>query len=352
MSPVRPETRYAKSGDVSIAYQVVGDGPMDLVLVPGFVSHLEVAWEEPNLAHFLSRLASFSRLILFDKRGTGMSDPVTDAPTMAERMDDIRAVMDATDSEEAAIFGVSEGGTLGLVFAHAHPERAQNLILYGSWARRLAGPDYPWGIEREQLEEVLSRMERGWATGEWWDGGRPSPSDDERHRKWWARYLRMAASPKMAQNIIRSNIEIDVRDLLAKIDLRTLIIHRIDDAWIDVAHARYLAENIPGASYAELPGTDHRPWLGDVDAIVDEVEIFLTGRKSRPRRRQQIGVGALSRREAEVAVFASRGQTAAGIATRLVVSERTVETHLANIYRKLGVGSKSELIRRAEEFGL
>ena len=148
MSPVRPETRYAKSGDVSIAYQVVGDGPMDLVLVPGFVSHLEVAWEEPNLAHFLSRLASFTRLIQFDKRGTGMSDPVTDAPTMAERMDDIRAVMDATDSEEAAIFGVSEGGTLGLVFAHAHPERAQNLILYGSWARRLAGPDYPWGIAR------------------------------------------------------------------------------------------------------------------------------------------------------------------------------------------------------------
>jgi pimeloyl-ACP methyl ester carboxylesterase/DNA-binding CsgD family transcriptional regulator len=349
---LRPETRYAKSGDVSIAYQVVGDAPLDLILVPGFVSHLEVAWEEPNLAHFLSRLASFSRLILFDKRGTGMSDPVPDAPTMEERMDDIRAVMDAADSESAAIFGVSEGGTLGLLFAHTHPERAQGLILYGSWARRLAGPDYPWGIDRAQLEENLNRMEYGWASGEWWDGGRPSPSDDERHRRWWARYLRMAASPMMAQNIVRLNTEIDIRDLLGKIDLRTLILHRTDDAWIDVAHSRYMGENVPGASYVELPGTDHRPWLGDVDAIVDEVEIFLTGRKGRPRRREQLGMGALSRREGEVALLASRGQTAPEIAKRLGISERTVESHLVSIYGKLGVSGKSELVRRAEEFGL
>ena len=162
---VERETRYAKSGRVSIAYQVVGDGPHDLILVPGFVSHVEVAWEEPRLAHFLSRLASFSRLIVFDKRGTGMSDPVDSPPSMDERMDDIRAVMDAAGSRRGTIFGISEGGTLSLLFARAHPERTQALVLYGSWARRLAGPDYPYGPSAEQLEEIDRRDGPGVGVG-------------------------------------------------------------------------------------------------------------------------------------------------------------------------------------------
>ena len=160
---VQRETRYARSGVVSIAYQVVGDGPTDLILVPGFVSHAEVAWEEPRLAHFLSRLASFSRLIVFDKRGTGMSDPVVGPPSMDERMDDIGAVMDAAGSRRATIFGISEGGTLSLLFARAHPERTRSLILYGSWARRLAGPSYPYGPSAEQFEEIIGGMDRAWA---------------------------------------------------------------------------------------------------------------------------------------------------------------------------------------------
>jgi pimeloyl-ACP methyl ester carboxylesterase/DNA-binding CsgD family transcriptional regulator len=349
---MRPETKYAKSGPVSIAYQVLGDGPVDLVLVPGFVSHVEVAWEEPRLARFLTRLASFSRLIVFDKRGTGMSDPIASPPSMDERMEDIGAVMDAAGSARAALLGVSEGGTLSVLFGAAHPERAQALVLYGSWARRLAGPDYPYGPSAEQLDEVVGGMDRAWATGEWWDGGRPSASDDARHRAWWARYLRMAASPAMAQNVIRMNMRLDIRDVLPTIDLPTLILHRGGDSWIDVGHARYLAAHIPNAAYVELPGTDHRPWLGDVDAIADEIEIFLTGRKSRPRRRATTGVDALSRREHEVALLASRGETAQEIAERLFVSKRTVESHLVTIYAKLGVGSKTELIRRAPELGI
>jgi len=337
---------------VSIAYQVVGDGPTDLILVPGFVSHVEVAWEEPRLAHFLARLASLSRLIVFDKRGTGMSDPVVGPPSMDERMDDIRAVMDAAGSRRATIFGISEGGTLSLLFARAHPERTRSVILYGSWARRLAGPGYPYGPSAEQLEEMIGGMDRAWASGEWWDGGRPSPADDERHRRWWARYLRMAASPAMAQNVIRMNMRMDIRDLLATVDRPTLILHRAGDTWIDVGHARYLAEHIPGARYVELPGSDHRPWLGDVDAIADQVEVFVTGRKSRPRRRADIGVDALSRREREVALLASRGATAAEIAGHLFVSKRTVESHLVSVYDKLGIGSKTELIRRASELGI
>jgi len=334
----------------------VGDGPTELILAPGFVSHVEVAWEQPRLARFFGRLAGFSRLIMFDKRGTGMSDPVAAPPTiderMDERMDDIRAVMDAAGSTRATMFGISEGGTLSLLFARAHPQRTAALIMYGSWARRLTGPDYPYGPTAEELENTLAGMDRAWATGAWWDGGRPSPDDDARHRAWWSRYLRMAASPAMAQNVIRMNMRMDVRDLLPMIEQPTLILHRSGDTWIDVGHARYLAEHLPGASYVELPGSEHRPWLGDVDAIADEVEVFVTGRKSRPRRRTNIGVDALSRREREVALLASRGETAIEIAGHLHVSKRTVDSHLVTIYGKLGIGSKTELIRRAAEFGI
>lgn len=352
MGPVRPETRYARSGDVSIAYQVVGDGPIDLVMVPGFVSHLEVGWEEPNLAHLLTRLAAFARLILFDKRGTGLSDPVTDVPTMAQRMDDIRAVMDDAGSQRAAILGISEGGALGMSFAVHHPPRVEALVLYGSWARRMAGADYPWGPTEEELESLLARMDEAWATGRWWDGDRPSQFDTARHRAWWARYLRMAASPAMAQRVIRMNARLDIRPLLSEIRTRTLILHRAGDRWIEIGHARYLAEHIPDATYVELPGADHRPWLGNVDAFVDAVEQFLVGRRRRPRRSARIGPDALSRREREVAMLAAHGETAGEIAARLSISERTVETHLIGIYSKLDVRSKTELIRRAAEFGL
>ncbi len=219
---MRSETRYARSGEASIAYQVIGDGPIDLVLVPGFVSHLEVAWEEPSLAHLLTRLASFSRLILFDKRATGLSDPIAQPPSMRERMDDIRAVMEAVGSQQPALLGISEGGTLGISFAHTHPDQTRALITYGSWARRVAGPDYPWGPSDDELERLLGLMERGWATGEWWTVvGRPSSwsADPVRYAAppcWWARYLRMAASPTMAQDLIRMNVRLDIRELLPR----------------------------------------------------------------------------------------------------------------------------------------
>jgi pimeloyl-ACP methyl ester carboxylesterase/DNA-binding CsgD family transcriptional regulator len=320
--------------------------------VPGFVSHVEVAWEEPRLARFLTRLASFARLIVFDKRGTGMSDPVADPPSIDERMQDIGAVMDAASSTRAAIFGISEGGALSLLFGAAHPERTRAVVLYGSWARRLTGPDYPYGPTAEELEDVVNGMDRSWATGEWWDGGRSNAFDDERHRRWWARYLRMSASPTMAQNVIRMNMRLDIRDVLSTIRVPTLILHRAGDTWIDVGHARYLAQHVPNAKYVELPGSEHRPWLGDVDAIADEVEVFLTGQKHRPRRRTNIGVDSLSRREREVAVLASRGETAQTVADQLFMSKRTVESHLVSIYAKLDVSSKTELIRRAAELGL
>ena len=283
-SHLRPETRYARSGDARIAYQVIGDGPIDLLLVPWFVSHVEAGWEEPNLAWFLSRLASFARLIIFDKRGTGLSDPVTRIPTIEQRVDEVRAVLDAVGSETATIFGASEGGTLSVLFARAHPERARALILYGSWARRIACQGYPWGMHKAELHDLLDHMSSAWATGEWWTGP-PVSLDDERHRRWWARYLRMSASPSMARDVIRMNASIDVRDALPDLQLPVLVLHRAADSWVDIGHARFLAAQLPCARYVELPDTDHRLWVGDTATILDEIRRFLVGPALRSRRR-------------------------------------------------------------------
>ena len=350
---MRPETRYARSDGVSIAYQVVGDGPLDLLLVHGFVSHLDVAWEEPHLSQFLNRLASFSRLILFDKRGTGLSDPVAEPPTFAERMADIGAVLDEVGSKQAAMFGISEGGPLSIVFSVAHPERTSALIAYGSYARWLRDDDYPWGRSPEQFDDFLVGIDRAWETGEWWMRHNPTALADERYRRWWARYLRAGASPGMASALVRMNSQIDVRDILPGVSVPTLILHRTHEQWFDVGNARYLAARIPGAKLVELPGIDHVPWVGDAEAVLREVERFLVGAHARRRGAAfGIGPGALTDREREIVRLAADGQTALAIAKRLYISDRTVETHLANAYVKLGVQSRVELTRRADELGL
>ena len=348
-----PTTRYAKSGEVNIAYQAFGDGPVDLVFVPGFISHIELAWEEPYLARFLRRLAAFTRVIFFDKRGTGLSDPVARPPGLVERMDDIRAVMDAASSQTAALFGVSDGGCLCIAFTVAHPERSAALVTYGSFARRLRSADYPWGWSAEHLEEVLRGMDQGWASGRWWAAANPSVADDGPYQAWWARYLRAAASPSMGRGALGLNAELDIRHLLAKVDVPALVIHRTDEQWVDVGNSRYLAAHITGARLVEASGVDHRPWLGDADEILDAIETFLTGTSARPRGvRYAAGADALSRREREIVALTMAGETAPAIAKALFLSERTVESHLARAYAKLGVHSKLELARRASELGL
>ena len=191
-----PATRYARSGQVHVAHQVLGSGPPDLVLVPGFVSHVEAAWDWPYLARFLYRLASFGRLILFDKRGTGLSDPMKRPPTLAERVDDIRAVMDAVGVERAHLFGVSEGGALSIAFAAQHPHRVESLILYGSYPRKVATADYPWGVSRQTVAQFLERFDEAWASGAWWDIVNPDLPLDPDTQRWWARYLRVGAQPQ------------------------------------------------------------------------------------------------------------------------------------------------------------
>ncbi|MGH2722734.1 MAG: alpha/beta fold hydrolase [Actinomycetota bacterium] len=273
-----PRTRYAKSGEVNIAYQVFGEG-QDLVYVPGWVSNVELNWDEPSYARFLRRLASFSRLIVFDKRGTGLSDRVPEShlPSLEERMDDVRAVMDEVGSERAGLVGVSEGGPMCALFAATYPERTSALVMYGTYARRGPAPDYPWGRSPAEQDAFLLEIADGWGGPVGLADRAPGVSLDDPFARWWSTYLRQSASPRAALALTRMNYEVDVRSVLPTIAVPTLVIHRRGDLVMHQGEARYLAEAIPGAQLSLLPGDDHLPWAGDQDAILDEIEEFLTG---------------------------------------------------------------------------
>lgn len=272
---VQPETHYAKSGEVRIAYQVVGSGPFDLVFVPGFISNLDHYWDDDGLAHFLSRLASFSRLIIFDKRGTGLSDRLGSLPTLEERMDDMRAVMEAVGSERASVFGVSEGGAMCLLFAATYPERCRSLVLYGSYAHFFSSVLPP-----ERFEAFLARVDETWGTGASVSVFAPTRVNDDRFKRWWARFERVGASPSAVLALMRMNSEIDVRHVLAAIRMPTLVLHRVGDTRVSIEGGRHLAANIEGARLLELPGDDHLLWAGDVDRVADGMEEFLTGSRA------------------------------------------------------------------------
>ncbi len=284
----RTQTKYAKSGDVHIAYQIVGDGPIDLVIVPGWASNVEGWWDLPLCAAFYERLASFCRLIIFDKRGTGMSDqvPIHELPTLEQRMDDVRAVMDAAGFERAVLFGYSEGGPMSLLFAATYPERTSALILHGTFAK-LEWDDCFGGSLADNPRELEAMIEERWADGfPGLDVWAPTFADSEQNRQAFAHFMRLAASPAAAVGLIRMNWEIDVRPILPAIHVPTLILHRRGERAIGVKHARYLADHIPDATYVEMPGVDHLLFAGDHEAIAATIEEFLTGsRRAHPRNR-------------------------------------------------------------------
>src|ERR1700730_5152396 len=274
-----PTTHYLKSDDVHIAYQVFGEGSLDLLFVPGVVSNIEAIWESPDHRAFFWRLASFCRVILFDKRGTGMSDRGSHIFTLEQRMHDVQAILDAVGCERAALFGVSEGGPMSLLYAATYPARTSALVLYGSYARRSWAPDYPFGWKDDQCERLFDNFERYWGTPQ--SIGvtmfAPSVASNRQAAERLASYQRASASPGAAIAIMRMNREIDVRHVLPTIRVPTLILHRTAERVIDVSHARYMAERIPSAKLIELAGIDHNYLLGDRDALLDPVEVFLTG---------------------------------------------------------------------------
>jgi pimeloyl-ACP methyl ester carboxylesterase len=349
---VRPEVEYAHVEGASIAYQVLGRGPLDLVFVPGFVSHLDLAWDEPFLARFLRGLAAFSRLVWFDKKGTGLSDPGPDVPVLDEGVAEIGAVMDAARSERAALFGVAVGAARCVQFALRHPERVSALVLFAGHARLLRDDDYPHGWTDEVYVSVLERLGEGWPRGDVVELMNPSLAGDERFRSWFRRYCRAGASPALVRSLFLSCAALDLRPVLDRISVPTLLLHRVDDGWFSIEGSRYLAERVPGARLVEFPGADHWPWIGDADAVLAEIEAFLTGARRSRRDRPAWGPDALTRREREVARLAVDGFSARSIGERLFISERTAETHIAHAYLKLGVGSRVELARRAPELGL
>ncbi len=282
-----PETRYARSGELHIAYQVVGDGPMDLIYVPSWISQVEHYWEEPMVARYFNRLASFSRLIMFDRRGSGLSDPVPSAPTLEEQMDDVVAVMDAAGSERAAVFALLEGGAMAALFAATHPERTGALVLYEAQPRTSWAPDYDWAIPREERDGYL----RDGGLDTWGDGSRimslsPNSGGNSRLLNWYAKLERLAASPGTAAQLMLMNGQVDVRAVLPTINVPTLVLHRAEDKFIDIRHSRYLAEHIPGARLVELPGDEALSFGSEAATELDEIEEFLTGtRQSRDAER-------------------------------------------------------------------
>jgi len=284
---VQPETRYATSGGHHIAYQIVGDGPLDLVFGPPFITHVELFWEEPRAARFLQRLASFSRLIVFDKRGMGLSDRVSSGalPTLEERMDDLRAVMDAAGAERAALLGSSEAGMMAMLFAVTYPERTSALILHGAYPRALQDADFPEGwLPAERAEDWIDEIGQAWVEGRPGIGGPvPPKSQTQAVHDSFERMMRLSASPGAARAIGRMAAMGDVRDVLPLISCPTLVVVRERDE--NAPASRYLAEHIPGARYVELPGEEHFFWVesaADQDVIIDEIEEFLTGVRRPP----------------------------------------------------------------------
>lgn len=336
----RPETRYAPSGGVFVAYTVSGSGPIDIVHVHGGWGHIELRWDEPNFARLLERLSSLGRLIQFDRRGTGLSDRTATPATIDEHVEDMRAVLDVVGARAPVIVGIADGAAVAIAYAASAPERVSALVLYAPYPKARGDEDAP-GLAIPTDETTLSA-----ATAERWgdpwllDIMAPSRAGDSDFVAWWKRYQQAAVSPGAARALIASMSAIDVSASLPKVAAPTLVVHRSGDRLIPIANGRAVAARIPGAAFKELPGDDYLLYAGDVDAFADEVARFLGVEV--PRRRPA-SRGPLTSRERDVADLVAKGLTNRQIASRLVISERTVESHVSSTLRKLGLGSRAEI---------
>jgi pimeloyl-ACP methyl ester carboxylesterase/DNA-binding CsgD family transcriptional regulator len=349
---VRPEVKYVQCGDGYVAYEVFGGGSTDLLMIFADLTHLEHTWREPSEARFLNRLADSVRVIRFDKRGFGLSDPLTGRPTLSQRMSEISAVLDAVGSERTALFGIWEGGHMAMQYAVEHPERVTSLILYASGARHVSAPDYEFQPDRATSEAGILRFIEHWGDAD--DDLpiqilAPSKIDDRVFREWFAELVRLGCSPGQYLETATWALDVDVREILGSIAVPTLVLHRTGDLFCNVENGRYLAAHIPGAQFVELDGVDHLPFVGDSDAISDAIEAFVTGRITRRRRAANVVPGSLrrngvTRREFEVLDLVASGATNAEIAEELHISVRTVESHISSLLTKLESQNRAGLI--------
>ena len=284
------ETHYARRGDTTLAWTAVGDGPSDLLFLPGIISHIEHVWDDPGMAAFLERLCSFARVILMDRRGSGLSDPLDGALALEDEVDDVIAVMDAAKSECAVLLGYLTGGPLAIKVAAERPERVRALVLYAAVARSLAAPGYDWASDAGERSAAFDRMIERWGTGAMLDEIAPTRAADTRLRSWLARLERLSSSPGELRRAARTLPDFDVRDELGELRVPTLILHRMGDRLVDVRHSRYMAERIPGARYVELDGVDNLPSVGDTGALLGEIEEFLTGGRRRLGERELLTI--------------------------------------------------------------
>jgi pimeloyl-ACP methyl ester carboxylesterase/AraC-like DNA-binding protein len=286
---MKPATQYTKSGRINIAYQIFGSGPVDIVYIPGWVSNIDLMWECPELVHFFEQLAKDFRVILFDKRGTGLSDRVVDLSTLEERMDDIRAVMDAVSSEKAVLFGHSEGGSVSALFAATYPNRTISLITFGIFAKRRYSASYPWAPTDEERQEVYNMIENSWGGGDMGlESLAPSKADDPVFMEWLANYFRSGASPSAAMVLTKMNTQVDIIDILGSIKVPTLIMQRTGDIDVKIEEGRFIAQRIEGAKFVEFPGSDHLFWVGNTEEILDEIRSFLTSMKPMESYKKQL----------------------------------------------------------------
>lgn len=282
LDPSTIETRYAKSGDLNIAFQIFGEGPVNLVYIPGWASNVENVWAFPEFTGFADRLAQFCTIVMLDRRGTGLSDPVSDPPTLEERMDDVRAVMDAVGWERAAILGVSEGGPMAITFGATYPERTLALVLYGTFARMARADDYPFGMPVDRAQKWLESFETRWGKGELSSYFTPNHAGNPEMIRALGRLERLAMSPGTAKKLFTLLFETDVRSVLPTVRVPTLVIHRAGDKPVRLAHAQYMADRIEGSRLVVLDGEDHMPFMGDQDTLVAEIREFLTGERAVP----------------------------------------------------------------------
>lgn len=286
---MKPTTQYTKSGRINIAYQVFGSGPVDLVYIPGWVSNIDWMWACPELVDFLEELGKIARVILFDKRGTGLSDRVVELSTLEERMDDIRAVMDAVDSEKAVLFGHSEGGSVSALFAATYPNRTVSLITFGVFAKRRYAPDYPWAPTDEERQSVYDMIESSWGGGDMYlESLAPSKAHDKVFMDWLASYFRSGASPSAAMVLTKMNTQVDIIDILSSINVPTLLMQRTHDVDVKIEEGKFIAERIKGAKFVELEGDDHLFWAGDRTAVLNEMKSFIVKAKPETNYEKQL----------------------------------------------------------------